>query len=60
MFASYQAIVDVIAAEPKLQGKPKLVVFDCCQIIRLTAMVKVGGSTAHALWGSLDGGPSHD
>ena len=28
----YQDIVDVIAAEPKLQGKPKLVVFDCCQV----------------------------
>ena len=30
VFTSYQAIVDVIAEEPKLQGKPKLVVFDCC------------------------------
>ena len=28
---SYQDIVDVIDTEPKLQGKPKLVVFDCCQ-----------------------------
>ena len=28
----YQDIVDVIAAEPKLQDKPKLVVFDCCQV----------------------------
>ena len=28
---SYQDIVDVFDTEPKLQGKPKLVVFDCCQ-----------------------------
>jgi hypothetical protein len=28
---SYQAIIDAIANAPKLQGKPKLVVFDCCQ-----------------------------
>ena len=28
---SYQAIINVIDTEPKLQGKPKLVVFDCCQ-----------------------------
>jgi hypothetical protein len=26
---SYQAIIDAIATEPKLEGKPKLVVFDC-------------------------------
>ena len=26
---SYQVIIDAIATEPKLQGKPKLVVFDC-------------------------------
>ena len=29
---SYQAIVDVIDTEPKLRGRPKVVVFDCCQI----------------------------
>ena len=28
---SYQAIINVIATEEKLQGKPKLIVFDCCQ-----------------------------
>jgi hypothetical protein len=28
---SYQAIVDTIDTAPNLQGKPKLVVFDCCQ-----------------------------
>ena len=28
----YQAIVHAINTEPKLQGKPKVVVFDCCQI----------------------------
>jgi len=28
---SYQAILNVIATEQKLQGKPKLIVFDCCQ-----------------------------
>ena len=28
----YQDIVDVINTEPKLRGKPKVVVFDCCQI----------------------------
>ena len=30
---SYQAIINVIDTEPKLQGKPKLVVFDCCQLV---------------------------
>ena len=29
---SYQAIVHAINTEPKLRGKPKVVVFDCCQI----------------------------
>ena len=33
VLTSYQAIVDVIAAEPKLQGKPKVLVFDCCQAV---------------------------
>ena len=28
---SYQDIVDAINTEPKLRGKPKVVVFDCCQ-----------------------------
>ena len=28
---SYQDIINAIATEPKLQGKPKLIVFDCCQ-----------------------------
>ena len=28
----YQAIIDEIASEPNLEGKPKVVVFDCCQI----------------------------
>ena len=28
---SYQAIVHAIDTEPKLRGKPKVVVFDCCQ-----------------------------
>ena len=28
----YQAIIDEIATEPNLEGKPKVVVFDCCQI----------------------------
>ena len=26
----YQAIIDAIDAEPKLRGRPKVVVFDCC------------------------------
>ena len=30
---SYQAIINVIATEQKLQGKPKLIVFDCCQLV---------------------------
>ena len=30
---SYQAIINVIATEQKLQGKPKLLVFDCCQLV---------------------------
>eukprot|EP00966_Prymnesium_polylepis_P125166 2894451-Prymnesium_polylepis.1 len=33
VFTAYQAIVDVIAAAPKLQGKPKVVIFDCCQVV---------------------------
>ena len=47
----YQAIVDVIAAEPKLQGKPKVVVLDCCQIAMLTATVRSSSAAAveHAL-----------
>ena len=27
----YQAIIDAIDAEPKLRGRPKVVVFDCCR-----------------------------
>merc|ERR1712159_172052 len=34
----YQDIVDVINAEPKLRGKPKVVVFDCCQVDQGTGL----------------------
>ena len=30
---SYQAIINAIATEQKLQGKPKLLVFDCSQLV---------------------------
>ena len=30
---SYQAIINMIANEPKLKGKPKLLVFDCCLLV---------------------------
>ena len=29
----YQAIIEEIATEPNLEGKPKVVIFDCCQIV---------------------------
>ena len=28
--SSYQQILHVINTEPKLRGKPKVIVFDCC------------------------------
>ena len=34
----YQDIVDVIDTEPKLRGKPKVVVFDCCQVDQGTGL----------------------
>ena len=33
VLTSYQEIVDVISSESKLLGKPKLIVFDCCQSV---------------------------
>ena len=38
---SYQAIINVIDTEPKLQGKPKLVVFDCCQVVTSAGLDQV-------------------